>query len=214
MKILVTAATQLELNVAHGICCEGSEKKHTTDLLLTGLGSVATAYALTKALSQKLYDLVLNIGIAGSFSNKYPEDVQAQFKRNFWDVGVHFELDFFKYGPESWDRDIKWYTPYILLGPGLTVYKGQEGNAFAPNLAFGVGYKHKLLDRLNIGVEWSMRKLFKDDFDVTNPFNEILDDPYGAGHSWLKNNDWYSCAFVFITLDIIRVKGECREMKQ
>ena len=152
-------------------------------------------------------------GNTANFPNKFPEDAQAQFERDFWEIGTQLELNFFKYGIESWDRDVLYHTPYILLGPGLAVYKNQEGNAFAPHLTFGLGYKYKLLDRLNIGVEWSMRKLFRDDFDVTDPSNEILDDPYGVGHSWLKNNDWYSCAFVFITLDIIKIKGRCTEMR-
>ena len=152
-------------------------------------------------------------GNTANFPNKFPGDVQAQFERTFWEVGTQIELNFFKYGFESsWDRDVKYHSPYILLGPGLAFYQGQEGNSFAPNLTFGLGYKYKLTERLNVGVEWSMRKLFRDDFDVTDPFNEILDDPYGVGHSGIKNNDWYSCAFVFITLDIIKIKGKCSEL--
>ena len=152
-------------------------------------------------------------GNTENFPNKFPEDMQAQFERSFWEVGAQFELNFFKYGLQSWDRDIKFHTPYILLGPGLAFYQSMEGNTFAPHLTFGVGYKYKLLDRLNIGAEWSMRKLFRDDFDVTDPSNEILNNPYGVKSSWGKNNDWYSCAFLFITLDIIRVRGKCMEMR-
>jgi len=139
--------------------------------------------------------------------------MQAEFKRNFWDVGLQLELNFFKYGYEWWDRDIYYHTPYILIGPGLGIYQGMDGNAFAPNLTFGVGYKYKVFERLNIGVEWSMRKLFRDDFDVTDVSNEFLDNPYGVKKSRIKNNDWYSCAFVFVTFDIIRKKGQCNEMK-
>ncbi len=152
-------------------------------------------------------------GNTANFPNKFPEDVQAEFKRDFWEVGAQLELNFFKYGIESWDREIMQHTPYILIGPGLALYEGQNGNAFAPNLTFGLGYKYKLFDRLNIGVEWSLRKLFRDDFDVTDSSNEVLDDPYGVGYSWIKNNDWYSCAFVFVTLDIIKRKGKCIEMR-
>lgn len=95
MKILVTAATQLELGAVSSTWCEGSEKKHTIDLLATGLGSVATAYALTKTLSQSLYDLVLNIGIAGSFSDKYPIGTTVAVSRDcFADLGVIEENGF------------------------------------------------------------------------------------------------------------------------
>ena len=66
---------------------------------------------------------------------------------------------------------------------------------------------------MNVGVEWSMRKLFRDDFDVTNTYNEILDDPYNVGSSWIKNNDCYSCSFVDFTLDIIIKRGNCIELR-
>jgi len=152
-------------------------------------------------------------GNTENFPNKFPDDKQGRFSRNFWEAGAQLELYFFKYGKASWDREVQLHTPYVLLGPGLTTYQERRGNAFAPNLTFGIGYKYKLSDRWNIGIEWSLRKLFRDDFDVTDPSNEFLDDPYGVGHSWIKNNDWYSCAFVFITMDIIKKRGKCTELR-
>lgn len=89
MKILVTAATQFELDGVSSRWREGSEKKHTIELLVTGLGSVATAYNLTKALSEDLYDLVINIGIAGSFSDNHPVGTVVGVSRDcFADLGV------------------------------------------------------------------------------------------------------------------------------
>jgi futalosine hydrolase len=41
-----------------------------TDVLISGIGMVAKAYWLGKYLSAKKYDLVLNLGIAGSFSSE------------------------------------------------------------------------------------------------------------------------------------------------
>ena len=66
MQILVVAATELELNAV---------KKHLAtvahvDFAVTGVGMLPTAYALTKLLAQKKYDWVLNVGIAGTFSDK------------------------------------------------------------------------------------------------------------------------------------------------
>ncbi len=69
MKTLVVAATKAELtffyqhfNLTEGdfIACKNF------DLLITGVGMVATAFALGKYLSPK-YNLVLNLGIAGCF---------------------------------------------------------------------------------------------------------------------------------------------------
>lgn len=61
MKILITAATEMELQFINPIAT-----KH-----VTGVGMVSTVFELLKAL-QKPYDLVMNIGIAGSFSEKLP----------------------------------------------------------------------------------------------------------------------------------------------
>ena len=152
-------------------------------------------------------------GNTENFPNKYPNDGQAQFKRAFWDMGAQLELDFYRYGARTWDSDVKQHTPFILLGPGLALYQTDGGNAFAPNLTLGVGYKVKLFRRMNLGIEWSMRKLFRDDFDVTNSSGKILDDPYGLGHSGFKNNDWYSLVFAFVTFDLIKIRGKCMELR-
>jgi futalosine hydrolase len=69
MKTLVVAATKAELTFfyQHFNLPDGDfvESKNF-DLLITGVGMVATAFALGKHLSAK-YDLVVNFGIAGSF---------------------------------------------------------------------------------------------------------------------------------------------------
>lgn len=69
MKTLVVAATKAELayfyqhfNLPDGDFVESKN----FDLLITGVGMVATAFALGKHLSSK-YNLVVNFGIAGSF---------------------------------------------------------------------------------------------------------------------------------------------------
>ena len=38
-----------------------------TDILITGVGMVATAFALGRHLANNDYDLAINLGIAGSF---------------------------------------------------------------------------------------------------------------------------------------------------
>ena len=71
MKLLLVAATRSELallishfNLSDGDFMETDE----FDLLLTGVGMTATAFALGRQLSDK-YNLVLNLGIAGCFDN-------------------------------------------------------------------------------------------------------------------------------------------------
>jgi len=73
MKTLVVAATKAELTFLyqHFSLQEGDfiEAKNF-DVLITGVGMVATAFALGRHLSPK-YNLVLNLGIAGSFERAF-----------------------------------------------------------------------------------------------------------------------------------------------
>lgn len=74
MKTLVVAATKAELAFfyQHFSLPEGDfvESKNF-DLLITGVGMVATAFVLGKHLSHK-YNLVVNFGIAGCFDRNVP----------------------------------------------------------------------------------------------------------------------------------------------
>lgn len=58
MKILIVVATKQEIQ----------ENNFTnSDILITGVGMINTTFMLTKKLSLNSYDLVINMGIAGSF---------------------------------------------------------------------------------------------------------------------------------------------------
>lgn len=63
MQILIVAATAAEIQPLTDHF--GADKPF--DTLITGVGMVATAFALGRQLSHKNYDLVINLGIAGSF---------------------------------------------------------------------------------------------------------------------------------------------------
>src|SRR5580692_8781989 len=57
MRILVVAATEAEVR----------NLISKSEILITGVGMVATAFALGRHLSVNQYDLAVNLGIAGSF---------------------------------------------------------------------------------------------------------------------------------------------------
>ena len=70
MRILVVAATLEEVSgLESRVLGLESElaKNYDFELLITGVGMVATAFALAKHLTTNRYDLALNLGIAGSF---------------------------------------------------------------------------------------------------------------------------------------------------
>ena len=71
MKILLVAATLAEIEptmeqlpLKIGI---NDFRKHQVFVLITGVGMVATAYALGKTFGAEQFDLAINAGIAGSF---------------------------------------------------------------------------------------------------------------------------------------------------
>ena len=74
MKILLVAATYQEIEpfIKHYSPKFNSEQwvkvgNHEVKIVITGVGMVATAYALGKAFEQQVYDVAINVGIAGSF---------------------------------------------------------------------------------------------------------------------------------------------------
>ena len=73
MNVLIVSATAQEVQ---------TDYPH----FVTGVGMVATAIAVSKLLTEKHYDLVVNAGIAGSFNRSIPlgsvvEVVQDHFPR-------------------------------------------------------------------------------------------------------------------------------------
>ena len=79
MKILLVVATKSEI-------IEGKFKD--CDVIVTGVGMVNTTFYLTKKLSEKSYDLVINMGVAGSFSDEIKiGDVVEVIEDNFSEIG-------------------------------------------------------------------------------------------------------------------------------
>ena len=77
MRVLVAAATRPEVEplvsalsgaVAHNRVLSGLLGPHKVDILLTGVGMVATGVWCTRALAIGGYDLALNLGVCGSFN--------------------------------------------------------------------------------------------------------------------------------------------------
>jgi len=60
MNILIIAATEMEVKPIMSAYVEA-------DYLITGVGSPATVYHLLKKMTTKKYDVVLQVGVAGSF---------------------------------------------------------------------------------------------------------------------------------------------------
>ncbi len=133
--------------------------------------------------------------------NAFPYAQQSSFSRMFYELGGQVEFNFFNYSDKFPYLDTKRWTPYVFTGVGFTFGSGEK-TFFDANIPLGVGVKYKLRDRLNLGFEFSFRRLFSDDFDVTKKGQNFnLNDPYGVKSSVLKNKDWYSLTVISITWD-------------
>jgi len=64
MRLLVVAATDGELSSFQN---NSSSHGHTLDVMVTGVGMVATAARVARALTLTRYDLALNLGVCGAF---------------------------------------------------------------------------------------------------------------------------------------------------
>ena len=112
-------------------------------------------------------------GKTEGMENVFPNNAQTSFNRSIMELGGQAEFNFFPYS-DKFD------------------YAGAK--RFSP---LGVGMKYKIKNRLNLGCEFSFRKLFGDGLEG----KDMLDDPYGVKGSALKNKDWYSFLLLSVTWD-------------
>src|SRR5690606_3867773 len=86
MDVLVIAATEAEILPFLGL---SAEQRQRMDVLITGVGMVATALALGERLAGRRYDLLLNVGVAGSFRRPIAlGEVVWVIEDTFSEVGV------------------------------------------------------------------------------------------------------------------------------
>jgi futalosine hydrolase len=70
VNILIVSATEAE--VAPCAAALRAHPRHAVELLITGVGMVATAAWCARALAGRRYDLALNLGVCGSFDPAVP----------------------------------------------------------------------------------------------------------------------------------------------
>ena len=136
-------------------------------------------------------------GKTEGMENVFPNNAQTSFNRSIMELGGQAEFNFFPYSDKFDYAGAKRFSPYVLVGIGLTVAPGGGKTFASPNIPLGVGMKYKIKNRLNLGCEFSFRKLFGDGLEG----KDMLDDPYGVKISALKNKDWYSFLLLSVTWD-------------
>lgn len=88
MHLLLTASTTAEIQPALDWLTKKEALSHHIEVLITGIGSVATAYSLIKAIHKKKPLVILQAGIAGCFIPVNTAEVFVINEDRFADMGV------------------------------------------------------------------------------------------------------------------------------
>ncbi|MBN8863506.1 MAG: futalosine hydrolase [Sphingobacteriales bacterium] len=122
MHLLLVAATAFEIAPASRWLEQQLPGQLKADILITGIGSTATALALGSHLQQNHYQLVMQAGVAGCFESGRETEVLAADRDRLGDLGVWEDglfRDPFAMGLSSPDaplyRDGWLYNPYSAL---------------------------------------------------------------------------------------------------
>lgn len=130
MNLLIVSATEAEIAPFTEYMQTASLREGVSGgLLYTGVGMLNTAYELTKHLQSNRYDLVLQVGVAGSYGrNINPGNVVFVTSDQYGDLGAEDHdnyMDIFEMGLINKDTRPyvigKLYTPLIAVHNKITL---------------------------------------------------------------------------------------------
>lgn len=124
-------------------------------------------------------------------------------KSGYFGLQALSEFNFFNYGVKKWEADYSWFSPCLVAGVGVVAFDLAGKPKITATIPVGVGMKFKLSNRVNAGFYWTVAKAFSDKMDnAANPNGEY-------GKFW-NNQDWYSTAQVFLSLNFYKICAPCR----
>lgn len=136
MRVLLVSATKQEVS---------RQYFPNTDVLISGLGMINTCFNLSKKVLQNKYDLVINMGIAGTFNNNLKiGDVVEVIEDGFSELGFENGIEFCYFS----DNEVK--NSYIVE-PRTDL---QKVKAITVNTVHGNEKSiSKIIDRINPDIE-------------------------------------------------------------
>lgn len=147
------------------------------------------------ALKANLYTANIS-GNSADGSDVFPEGYTYKFKSQLYDLGAQIEFNFFNFGIGYKYKQLHRVSPYLTAGLGATLGVCNGDSSVALSIPVGAGVKYKVSERLNLGAEFTMRKVFGDKMDGFS-----LDNINGIKSSAIKNTDWFSLIMVSITYE-------------
>lgn len=142
-------------------------------------------------------------GDTADMDDVLPGQAQYSFKSTAYDLGGRVEFNFFSYGIGESYKKLRRWSPYLTVGLGVTLATCGGESAFGVNIPMGAGIKYKLRERWNLGLEFTMTKVFSDHVDGE------LSDLYQIKSLFIKNTDWYSNISVSVTYEFGKRCSTC-----
>ncbi|MCH5232779.1 MAG: outer membrane beta-barrel protein [Muribaculaceae bacterium] len=143
-------------------------------------------------------------GNSANMTNVFPSGNTFKFSTIFYEIGELAEFNFFNYGVGETYRQLKRFTPYIAAGVGLMAWSVSSESGAAFCIPLGLGLRYKPSERVNLGLEFLMKKAFTDRLD-----GKDLDDPMGIKSSFMKNTDWYSTLTLTLSYEFSKRCATC-----
>lgn len=143
-------------------------------------------------------------GNSAQMANVFPSGLDYKFSTTFFELGEMFEFNFFEFGIGETYRKLKRITPYITAGLSATVWTVDKKIYGGFTIPLGVGAKYKVNERLNLGLEFLMKKVFSDRLDGVQ-----LEDPLAIKSSFAKNTDWYSTVTFTVSYEFSKRCAVC-----
>lgn len=202
----------LELGVGGGGCFYMGDANQKMYRNTNGAASLLLRYNVNPRFSLKA-DLAA-AGISGSSSGApgaLPGN-EISFSRTVYEFGIQVEWGFAAYGLENWNGSRR-IAPYGLAGMGVSFAPEPVSNDFALNMPIGMGLRYKLSERVNLGLEWTMRFTSSDRLDVTQNTDGSLEDPFRIKGKFIKNRDSYNFTLLYLTFDIFKRPCDCNDVK-
>lgn len=156
MQLLLCASTQFEIGPAIEFINNQQFKK--VQVLITGVGMMATTYALTKAIAVNRPDFILQAGVGGCLDKQLPlSKIVLVENESMGDLGVEengafktpFDLKLLDQNAFPWKNGRLSNRVDILKSTGLTIVDGVTVNEISTN-KMRIDYYR---DELNASVE-------------------------------------------------------------
>jgi futalosine hydrolase len=151
MQLLLCSATELEIKPTIDFIRE--ENFHEVEILITGVGMIATAYSLTKSILNKRPRFILQAGVAGCLDEKLPlTKIVMVENENLGDLGVEenesfktlFDLKLVDRNSFPWKNAKLANTIELLKSTGLTIVDAVTVNEISTNKERIAYYRQQL----------------------------------------------------------------------